>query len=194
VLFTGVAGGAGEHVRVGDLVVAEQLIQHDMDCRPLFPRFEVPLTRLDRFSTDQQLTNQLVHACSLFFSQDLDTALTHADRTLFRLHAPQIHRGLIGSGDEFIHHTERLQQLRSLLPGLLAVEMEGGAVAQVCFEFGIPFAIVRTISDSADAQSAVDFMQFIDKVASQYAFHLIRHFFELRSRDRPVLVNQVRNS
>ncbi|MDO9216608.1 MAG: 5'-methylthioadenosine/adenosylhomocysteine nucleosidase, partial [Lacisediminimonas sp.] len=89
--------------------------------------------------------------------------------------------GLIGSGDEFIHHAERLGQLRSMLPGLLAVEMEGAAVAQVCFEFGIPFAIVRTISDSADAGSAIDFMRFIDKVASQYAFHLIRRFCEHRT-------------
>lgn len=56
--------------------------------------------------------------------------------------------------------------------------MEGAAVAQVCFEFGIPFAVVRTISDEANADSAVDFLRFIDKVASQYAFHLIRRFCE----------------
>lgn len=178
VLFTGVAGGAGEHVRVGDLVVAEQLVQHDMDCRPLFPRFQIPLTRLDRFSTDCELTDRLVQACSSFLAEDFNDALTSEDRALFRLQAPHLHRGLIASGDEFIHHPERITQLSMLLPGLLAVEMEGAAVAQVCFEFGIPFAVVRTVSDRADADSPVDFMRFIDRVAAQYAFHLIRRFCE----------------
>ncbi len=176
VLFTGVAGGVGKHVRVGDLVVAEQLAQHDMDCRPLFPRFQIPLTRLDRFSTDQHLTGQLVQACSSFLAQDLDVSVSPEDQKFFRLAAPRVHRGLVASGDEFIHDPARVGQLRELLPGLLAVEMEGAAVAQVCFEFGIPFAVVRTISDSANADSPIDFMRFIDKVASQYAFHLIRHF------------------
>lgn len=178
ILFTGVAGGAGEEVRVGDLVIAEHLIQHDMDSRPLFPRFEIPLTSLDRFATDQKMTARLDRACTSFLESDLASALTEEDRATFRLHAPRVHHGLIASGDEFIHHPERLGQLRTLLPDLLAVEMEGAAVAQVCFEFGIPFAVVRTISDDANADSAVDFLRFIDKVASQYAFHLIRRFCE----------------
>lgn len=176
ILFTGVAGGAAPAVKIGDIVIADHLIQHDMDCRPLFPRWEVPLTQLDRFASDQHMTRRLELACQGWLEQDLPRVLAPAERAAFNLQAPRLHRGLVGSGDEFIHGQERMAQLNSLLPGLLAIEMEGAAVAQVCFEFGRPFAVVRTISDSANAASPVDFLRFIERVASQYAFHLVRRF------------------
>jgi adenosylhomocysteine nucleosidase len=56
--------------------------------------------------------------------------------------------------------------------------MEGAAVGQVCFEFGVPFAVIRTISDNANEDSAVDFMRFIERVASRYAFGIVRRFFD----------------
>jgi adenosylhomocysteine nucleosidase len=59
---------------------------------------------------------------------------------------------------------------------LLAVEMEGAAVAQVCFELDIPFAVIRTISDDANEDAATDFMLFVKSVAAQYAFHIVRRF------------------
>jgi adenosylhomocysteine nucleosidase len=52
--------------------------------------------------------------------------------------------------------------------------MEGAAVAQVCFEFGIPFAVIRTISDAANEEAPLDFMQFIQRVAARYAFGIVR--------------------
>ncbi|MDB5907165.1 MAG: nucleosidase, partial [Massilia sp.] len=70
-------------------------------------------------------------------------------------------------------------------PGLLAVEMEGSAVAQVCFELGIPFAVIRTISDNANENAATDFMRFVKSVAARYAFHIVRRFCQ-DSPDRPV--------
>jgi adenosylhomocysteine nucleosidase len=174
VVFTGVAGGARENIRVGDIVIAESLVQHDMDARPLFPRFEIPLTGQSRFLSDRRLTEALGEASRLFLGADLETAIAPADRERFRLRSPVLHAGLIASGDEFIHHRERLAGLRASLPDLLAVEMEGAAVAQVCFEFGVPFAVVRTISDGANEDAPVDFMEFIEGVASRYAFGIVR--------------------
>ena len=55
------------------------------------------------------------------------------------------------------------------LPDVLAVEMEGAAVAQVCAAFGLPYAVVRTISDRADASAHVDFERFVRSVASPYS-------------------------
>ena len=155
IVFTGVAGSGDPHVNVGDIVVADSLVQHDMDASPLFPRFEVPLTGLSRFATDLALTERLA---------------TAAAKTA------RVHRGLIASGDQFIGRLKQLVALKTALPGLLAVEMEGAAVAQVCFELGIPFAVIRTISDNANDDAAVDFLHFIETVASRYAFEVIENF------------------
>ncbi|OGB23823.1 MAG: 5'-methylthioadenosine/S-adenosylhomocysteine nucleosidase [Burkholderiales bacterium RIFCSPLOWO2_02_FULL_57_36] len=176
IIFTGVAGSADPDICVGDLVIATHLVQHDMDASPLFPRFEIPLTGLSRFSTDAALSARLAVAGRDFLSQDFQAAIDSVDREKFRHVQPRLHHGLIASGDEFVSSRARLLQLKQGLPDLLAVEMEGAAVAQVCHEFGIPFAIIRTISDDADESSAVDFMRFIEKVAARYAFHVVRRF------------------
>ena len=179
IVFTGVAGAAGQSIRVGDIVVADTLVQHDMDATPLFPRFEVPLSGQSRFASDLYLTGHLLDAASLFLTEDLGSAIAEADRRQFHLQTPRLHCGLIGSGDEFIDSRRRLSELTSALPDLLAVEMEGAAVAQVCFEFGVPFAVIRTISDGANEDAPVDFVQFIKRVASPYAFGIVRRFCAL---------------
>jgi adenosylhomocysteine nucleosidase len=176
VVFTGVAGSADPDVRVGDIVIAENLVQHDMDTRPLFPRFEIPLTGQTKFSSDVGLTENLHTAAQLFLQDDFKSAISIAQQQVFHLIQPRVHRGLIASGDEFIGSADRLNELKGHFPDLLAVEMEGAAVAQVCFEFGVPFSVIRTISDSADEHSAVDFLAFIREVASVYAFHTTRRF------------------
>ncbi|HEV7617297.1 MAG TPA: 5'-methylthioadenosine/adenosylhomocysteine nucleosidase [Burkholderiaceae bacterium] len=175
IVFTGVAGAADTGVRIGDLVVADRLLQHDMDTSPLFPRFEIPLTGLSRFAADRHLSDQLMQAAKKFIDSDFSDAIEPADRIKFGLdNHPRVHHGLIASGDEFISSRTKLADLKTALPDLLAVEMEGAAVAQVCFEFGIPFAVIRTISDGANEDSAVDFTQFIERVAARYAFHIVK--------------------
>lgn len=162
IIFTGVAGSGDLGVRVGDIVVAETLVQHDMDASPLFPRFDIPLTGQSHIATDRELTRRLAVAARDFLENE----------TL----APQLHRGLIASGDQFINKRSQIGALKDALPDLLAVEMEGAAVAQVCFEFGIPFGVIRTISDNANEDAAVDFMHFVQTVASRYAYGVLKNF------------------
>ena len=69
-----------------------------------------------------------------------------------------------------------LAALKRELPDLLAVEMEGAAIAQVCDDFEIPFAIMRTISDTANEHAHHDFKQFINEVAAQYSVGILRNF------------------
>jgi adenosylhomocysteine nucleosidase len=176
IVFTGVAGAADAAVRVGDIVLATELAQHDIDASPLFPRFEIPLTGTSRFVPDGALTRALAAAAADFLDKDIHEAVPAPDRRAFNLDKPRIHRGLIASGDQFITCRTRRDELASALPGLLAVEMEGAAVAQVCADFGVPFAVMRTISDGADESAPVDFMRFVDSVASRYAFGIIRRF------------------
>lgn len=185
ILFTGVAGAADKGVRIGDIVVASQLVQHDMDASPLFPRFEVPLTGLSHFFSDRPLSELLLQAASQFMAQEFEVAILATDRKMFALDRPLVHEGLIASGDEFIRNSAQLGRINESLPGILAIEMEGAAVAQVCFEFGIPFAIVRTISDKANEDSPVDFVLFLEKIAARYAFGIIRQFFSIiHDKDR----------
>jgi len=161
-LFTGVAGGLDDSVRVGDIVVATALLQHDMNAEPLFPRWEVPLTGRARFDADAAWTTRLVQA-----GRSLAVSGTHAV-------AATIHQGLVISGDRFVATRAESDQLRALLPDALSVEMEGAAVAQVCHDFARPFAVVRTISDRADDAAHGDFQRFVRDVAAPYSRDIVR--------------------
>jgi len=176
ILFTGVAGAGDASIAVGDIVVADTLVQHDMDASPLFPRFEVPLTGSSHFSADHAMALQCLTAAHSFLEHDFVDAIDAAQRATFRLAQPRVHRGLIASGDQFIHDRNVINALNAALPGLVAVEMEGAAVAQVCYELGIPCAVIRTISDNANADAATDFLTFIEVVAARYAFHIVRRY------------------
>lgn len=179
IVFTGVAGSGDKQVRVGDIVVADSLVQHDMDASPLFPRFEVPLSGQSHFASSLELSDALAGAAAQLLAADMATIVGIAAVEEFRLKKPALHRGLIGSGDQFIHQRGHVAALKEALPQLLALEMEGAAVAQVCFELGIPFAVARTISDNANEEAAVDFLSFVRAVAAQYAFALIRNLCAL---------------
>jgi adenosylhomocysteine nucleosidase len=166
-VFTGVAGGLRRGVKVGDVVVAQQLLQHDMDASPLFPRFEVPLTGRSRFDAHAGLADALAAAAQRCL--DRAAALIGSAHLLtFEIAAPLVHRGLVVSGDRFVASAAASEELRQALPDALAVEMEGAAVAQACADFRRPFAVLRTISDRADDSAHVDFTRFIDEVASVY--------------------------
>lgn len=174
IVFTGVAGSAGNNVEVGDIVLAENLVQHDMDATPLAARFEVPLTGISAFATDCRLSGLVGQAAFDFLDIDWIDAIAHQDKLAFKLTTPRLHRGLIASGDEFITSSDKITALKLVLPEMLAVEMEGAAVAQVCFEFGIPFAVIRTISDNANENASIDFKRFLERVAQRYAFHIVK--------------------
>jgi adenosylhomocysteine nucleosidase len=100
------------------------------------------------------------------------------------LEAPVVHRGLIASGDQFVCDPADVAVMRADLQAAghepLAVEMEGAAVAQVCHDYGVPFAAMRTISDRADAQAHLDFSAFVTQVASPYALAVVNAFIKLR--------------
>ena len=176
ILFTGVAGAGDPGIAVGDIVVADALVQHDMDASPLFPRFEVPLIGLSHFQSDQGMSTQLLAAAQGFLEQDLVDVLDAAERSEFKLDGPRVHHGLIASGDQFMHDRHAIRALNAALPGLAAVEMEGAAVAQVCYELGVPCAVIRTISDNANEEAATDFLSFVRTVAARYAFYIVRRY------------------
>lgn len=176
ILFTGVAGGLGPGVRVGDVVVASQFLQHDMDVSPLFPRYEVPGYGIAVFEADPDLTAALARAVQATLA-DLPHVLVAGVVEAFALHAPRLHQGLLISGDRFVATTAECCVLQQALPEALAVEMEGAAFAQVCRDYGVAFAAVRTVSDRADDAAHVDFLAFLRQVASRYSWNIVENFF-----------------
>jgi len=180
IVFTGLAGGVGEKTRVGDVVIADATLQHDLDARPFFPRHEVPLLERASFATDPALTAALRQATEDFLRLDLAEAVPAAVRERFGVSAPALHLGLIASGDQFIGAPAAVAELRARLPGLQAVEMEGAAVGQVCHEYGVPYAVMRTISDRADDTAHVDFSAFLSEVASHYSSGVLNRFLAAR--------------
>ena len=171
-VFTGVAGGLRAGVQVGDVVLARELLQHDMDASPLFPRFEVPLSGRSHFAADAALTQALAAAAQRCLDR-VDTLIDAPQRRSFGIQRAVLHQGLIVSGDRFVASAAHSHELRAVLPDALAVEMEGAAVAQVCADFALPFAVLRTISDRADDSAHVDFGHFIEAVASTYTQAII---------------------
>jgi adenosylhomocysteine nucleosidase len=158
-IFTGVAGGLGPGVMVGDVVVATELLQHDLDASPIFPRHQIPGRGLSRLPTCPTLSQALLAA---------------ARQTLAVSGGQQVHEGLIISGDRFVSSAAEAQALQAELPDALAVEMEGAAIAQVCLDFDLPFGVVRSISDRADDAAHVDFTRFVRDVASPHARAIVQ--------------------
>jgi adenosylhomocysteine nucleosidase len=164
IVFTGVAGAVDPRLRVGDIVVADRLVQHDMDARPLFPRFEIPL--LGKVEFPASLHDAAVHAARDYLGGQFRIDVTDERRSRFGLTEPRVYQGLVVSGDQFIADPAKTATLRETLPDALCTEMEGAAVAQICHEMGgVPFAVIRVISDQADHAAALDFQRFIDEVA-----------------------------
>lgn len=172
IVFSGVAGGLAPGVNVGDVVVATELLQHDMDASPLFPKYEVPLMGLSHFATDAAISEALA-AVAEETLRDPVALVGQGAVDEFGLHSPKVHRGLLISGDRFVSTAAESETLRRHLPKALAVEMEGAAVAQVCHDYGVPFAAMRTISDRADDEAHGDFARFVAEVASRYSLALV---------------------
>jgi adenosylhomocysteine nucleosidase len=176
IVFTGVAGAVRPGLSIGDVVVGSELLQHDMDASPIFPRYEVPLLGKTMLPTDAVLRSRLRTAAGEFLQQDLALAVAQSSRDWFRISAPKVIEGVIASGDQFIDSAEEIDALRRRLPDVACVEMEGAAVAQVCDEYSLPFGIVRTISDAADENAPHDFPRFSREISGKYSLGILARF------------------
>ncbi|WPG38170.1 5'-methylthioadenosine/adenosylhomocysteine nucleosidase [Variovorax sp. EBFNA2] len=182
IVFTGVAGGLAPGVNVGDVVVATELLQHDMDASPIFPKYEVPLMGRSRFAADAAIGDALAAVAEAALRDPVSLVGQKAVDE-FRLQSPKVHRGLLISGDRFVSTTAESGALQRSLPDALAVEMEGAAMAQACHDYGVPFAALRTISDRADDAAHGDFTRFVAEVASRYSLALVDAWLASLPRD-----------
>ncbi len=179
ILFTGVAGAVDHSLKLGDVVIGQNLYQHDLDARPFFNRHEIPLLGVSAMQTCAARRARLQLAVETFFKEDLGSIRSQAQTFGINLPSPRLVISDIASGDKFFAEKAAIDELRSRLPSICCVEMEGAAVAQVCHEHSIPFSIMRTISDTGDEQAPVDFVAFVNNVASVYSHGILRQLLRM---------------
>ncbi len=158
VINTGSAGGLGSGLKVGDVVIGTQTAHHDVDVTAFgYAIGHVPQMPA-RFESDPALCAAAEKAAAAF---------EHA----------AVHRGLIVSGDQFVHSSESVAEVRRHFPDAQAVEMEAAAIAQSCHRFGVPFVVVRAISDLADEEADTSFETFL-KTASVHSAKMVLQLIE----------------
>ena len=172
IVFTGVAGGLASFAAVGDIVVARELLQHDLDVSPLFPRHEVPFSGRSRFPTDAPMSDVLAAAAR--DALEVERIGLAASLASLGIAAPAVHEGLVISGDRCVSTALESAALRAELPDALAVEMGGAAVAQVCHDCDLPFAVLCTVSDRADDGAPIDLRRFVAEVAGPLSAAIVR--------------------
>jgi len=178
IIFTGVSGAIHPELNVGDIVIGKRLINHDLDGRPLMEEFEIPLLGIKYLDTQtEQLEIATKAIKDLINSENLFSVISESDLQQFGIIKPKLVIGDIASGDKFFASSKEKNELLKKLPETLCVEMEGAAVAQVCYEYDIPFTIIRTISDVADEKSHIDFLAFSKKVSNIYSIEIIKNIF-----------------
>ena len=167
VIITGIAGGINPDLQPGDVVIGEKTVQYDFGewgtngfrsnptCNPAHEKanpFFVP--------SDARLVGlaQKASARAEFTAIALDN----------EKHKPRCITGIIASGDAFIASASKKNELRKQIQAD-AVEMEGAAVAQVCYQQGVPFIVIRSMSDNADATANMDLKRFYQTAAGNSA-------------------------
>jgi adenosylhomocysteine nucleosidase len=178
IVFTGIAGAMHDRLAIGDVVVATDLVQHDLAGPPaMFARGEIPLLGVVELPTDPELTAAAVAAADDFVRHGLGSIVTAEQLAELGIGRPVVHTGQVATGDEFIEGDLK-EIVRRRAPNAMCVDMEGAAVAQVCHELGgVPLCVIRAISDLASGTASVDFPRFLDQLASYYSEEILRRMF-----------------
>jgi adenosylhomocysteine nucleosidase len=150
VINTGSAGGFSSHLNIGDIVIANELRHHDAD--------------LTHFGYELGQTAGM----PAYFECD-KILLEHASHAATSLPDVKVQQGLICTGDSFVGSDEAATVIRQNFPSVCAVEMEGAAIAQSCHLLGIPFLVIRSLSDIAGKTSTVSFEAYLNQAAKNSA-------------------------
>ncbi len=147
VIVTGVAGAVAPDLKVGDIVISSDAVQHDVDVTGLgYKVGEVPGETL------AYLADKYLQALALEATRRLENI--------------KVVIGRVVSGDKFIHDIQMAKWLYKTFKASCA-EMEGASIAQICFKWSVPFVIIRSISDNANQDAGIDFREFTPLAASR---------------------------
>ena len=159
IINTGVAGSLDNQIDIGDIVVSEDAVQHDFDVEAIgFAKGEIPYTGLYAFPADEAVRAAAVEAV--------------------KESAPDVHvfEGRVCSGDQFISTKEQKETIVNNFGGMCC-EMEGAAIAQVCYLNSTPYVVIRAISDKPDETEIVEYQAFEAEAAAHCA-NIVRYLVE----------------
>ncbi len=157
IINTGVGGGVADGLKIGDIVAADGVVQHDMDMSPL--GYEVGyicgvdsiLMPCDKRISD--LLFECINDCSI-----------------------SCQRGIVATGDQFISSDDKKKQLVERFNAAVC-EMEGGAIGHVCIRNGVPFGVLRAVSDGGDDEASISFPEFA-KLAAENSIKVMTEFMK----------------
>lgn len=153
VINTGSAGGFDQSLNVGDVVISSEVRHHDVDVTA----FGYEIGQLPNMPAGFTANNILIAA---------------AEQSVKQVSDVQVKTGLITTGDTFMCKDDVIAQARKNFPTMLAVEMEGAAIAQACHQLSVPFVVIRSLSDIAGKESPESFEAYIEK-ASKYSSQMV---------------------
>jgi len=162
VINSGSAGGIKTGLKVGDAIISNGLVYHDVDVTAFnYAPGQIP-HQPQIFPVQEKFIKLGEDAVDELKSEKiLPVSFNHC-------------RGLIGSGDIFMHEPEKIERVRRVFPDIAAVEMEGAAIAHCCHLFSVPVLVIRALSDVAGTESTVSFNEFIAVAAKHSAQIVIR--------------------
>jgi adenosylhomocysteine nucleosidase len=160
IINTGSAGGFSEKLNIKDIVISSEVIHCDADSRGFGYQYgQIP---------------QMPH---MYYPNK--HLVEKAEEVAREIEGVNVYKGLIGSGDSFISNEQQITHLQTYLPGLLAAEMEGAAIAQTCYLLNKPFVIIRAISDIVVKDgNAITFDEFVVE-AGKTSASLIQRLLEV---------------
>lgn len=147
VINIGSAGGFDPELEVGDVIISDEVVHHDVDVTAFGYKIGQLPSMPETFKSDEKL-------------------VALAEQAVAAVGKVKAKVGLIGTGDVFMCEAQRVANTRAAFPELKAVEMEAAAVAQVCHKFSIPFVVVRSLSDVADKESPASFEEYLTVAAN----------------------------
>ena len=176
VVFCGIAGGLGDGVKIGDIVVGTGCVQHDFYLSDN-DIFRIPLLNISNIPCDKALQKKCIKACEAFCEDQNKSAEILNFFESIGIDKVSLHTGIIASGDQFISDSRKKEWIKNHIEGVMCCEMEGAAVAQACFEANVPCAVISVISDCADGDADVSFDKFVN-AASLYSSAIIKEFMK----------------
>lgn len=154
IINTGVAGSLRNEINIGDIVLSEDALQHDMDATGFgYEPGVIPRMEQSVFQGDAELLMLAENVC-----REVNPEI-------------QVFRGRVVSGDQFISNREVKERITDMFGGY-CTEMEGAAIAQTAWLNQVPFVVIRAISDKADGSAEMDYSEFEMK-AIEHTVHLV---------------------